>query len=320
MIFTAYYDESGTHQGSPITVLAGFVGDTDGWIEFDREWRKILLKYDLRFIRAKQMFHRQSAFAGWSAKQIGHLAADIMYVLQERRLFHVSKIVLKENDYRRYYVGDGPISKRERLDTRYGLCLRSSLNFHPMLLAKLDRDSSINFVLEAGHRNAGDALRVFNEIKDDRNQPWSRALCSISFGAKTDFPALQAADLVAYWLYKTEMQKITENIDDPYEVSALEMELANCWIQVIERVINPLDLARLRQNFLAKKNKRKVFDTIRAISKPSGEQLARLRLDEQAYDPTNVLIGSELSAEQASPEHDQIPYHFRQRRRREPSL
>jgi hypothetical protein len=33
MIFTAYFDESGTHAGAELSAMAGFVGD-------ERQWRK----------------------------------------------------------------------------------------------------------------------------------------------------------------------------------------------------------------------------------------------------------------------------------------
>ena len=48
-MFNAYYDESGTHNGSPITVLGGFLGEAIQWAEFEREWRKVLVKHDLRY-------------------------------------------------------------------------------------------------------------------------------------------------------------------------------------------------------------------------------------------------------------------------------
>jgi hypothetical protein len=37
LLFNAYYDESGTHNGSPITVLGGFLGEAIQWAEFERK-------------------------------------------------------------------------------------------------------------------------------------------------------------------------------------------------------------------------------------------------------------------------------------------
>src|SRR5438105_4466057 len=66
VILTAYYDESGTHGGSPLTVLAGFVGSGDEWVGFEREWQKVLKKHKITHVRAKHLWHRQKQHKGWS--------------------------------------------------------------------------------------------------------------------------------------------------------------------------------------------------------------------------------------------------------------
>jgi hypothetical protein len=287
VVFAAYYDESGTHDGSPITVLGGLVGSVDQWAGLEREWRKILKKYDLRFVRAKQLFHRQGPYKKWPRKQLEYLWNDLLYVFQEHPQLQVSKIVLNHEDYYRSYIGEGPISKKERLDTKYALCVRVALNFLPMVHHGVHAPGAINFIAEAGHRNQGDALRVFTELKNQKSYPWSGSIGAISFGTKPDFPALQAADLISYWFYKTEMEKIAaaareeDNYDNngwtydedgdywydawtPWDISELEQKLVRCGISIIEHIIQPRDLANLRQNFLAK-NKRKTFDKARAV-------------------------------------------------------
>lgn len=288
-VFTAYYDESGTHKGSPITVLAGFIGDAEGWADFEREWRKILVKHDLRFVRAKQLFHRQGPYRSWPDKQFDHLRADLLYVLQEHKDFQVSKIILRDEDYYRFYISDGPASSRERLDTKYALCARIALHFFPIMHNRLESKHAINFVLEAGHRNAGDALRVHTEMKTKAS--WARSIGTIAFGMKDEFPALQAADLISYWFYKTEMAKIAGEIDNPDEISGLERELAHCGLAVMEHVVTSRDLGNLRQNFFARK-KRKVFNKVHAVMR-AGDYLAGAWDTE--YEDT--LFGVEFSEE-----------------------
>ena len=41
-VLHAYLDDSGTHEDSPIVVIAGYFGSERHWLRFDREWRKIL--------------------------------------------------------------------------------------------------------------------------------------------------------------------------------------------------------------------------------------------------------------------------------------
>jgi Protein of unknown function (DUF3800) len=256
VILTAHYDESGTHEGSPATVLAGFVGTTNDWVDFEIEWSKVLRKYQLTHVRAKQLFHRQGQFKNWSDEQFAHLWADLLYVLQERKHIFASKSILREDDYKLFYVSDGP-AKKERLDTRYALCFRAFMHFLPAIKSGA---IAVNFVLESGHKNAGDVLRVFDEIKNDKAIPWKDAIGAVSFGTKQDSPALQAADLLAYCSFCEECELI--ELGGPANAKfydGIDMELIyGCGLTVLEHRIHADDLKTLRQNFL-RKRKRPVF-------------------------------------------------------------
>jgi hypothetical protein len=204
-------------------VLAGFAATPLEWEAFEREWTKILKKHSLTHVRAKHLFHRQKQHRGWTDKQVTELWADLMYVIQERQLF-ASKTYLFENDYRRFYLMDRP-ERRERLDSRYALCFRSLLHNLPTLCRSRYPGGAVNFVLEAGHCNAQDAVRVYNELKESKEYlpVWTNryrgnkgfrhgdAIGFLSFGTKQSSCALQAADLLAYLCYRAE----AENSDDP---------------------------------------------------------------------------------------------------------
>lgn len=257
MVLTAYYDESGTHAGSPATVLAGFVGSTNDLVEFEIEWSKVLRKHNLTYPRAKHLFHRQGQHKRWADEQAEHLWNDLMYVFQERKDIFASKTILREDDYKMFYVMDGA-SRKERLDTRYALCLRAFLHFLPEM-AKIG-GSTINFILEAGHKNAGDALRVFNEMKADKNLQGRHNMGFLSFGTKPDSPALQAADLLAYMSY-TDVCETIEDYPDSTGKYLGEIDLAligGCGLTILENAIAPEDLKTIRQNFL-RKNKKPIF-------------------------------------------------------------
>jgi hypothetical protein len=254
MIFTAYYDESGTHGGSPITVLAGFVGNANDWVDFEIEWRKILHKYKLTHVHAKHLWHRQGQHKNWSTDQADELFCELIYVVQERKKIFASKTVLLADDYKHFYLLDGA-ARRERLDTKYALCFRSFLHFYPASHYQQYPIGCVNFVLEAGHKNSGDAIRVFNEIKGDQHFPWRGAIGSIAFGTKEDFPALQAADLLAYWLNKAECKRLSTQ---KRYVSYFESELRKAGITILDHLISPDDLKNMRQNFL-RKHKKPIF-------------------------------------------------------------
>lgn len=252
MLLTAYYDESGTHAGSPCTVLAGLVASVDAWAAFEWEWSKVLRKHKINHLRAKHLYHRQGQHKGWNDKQEETLWNDLLYVFQERKDLIISKTILMEEDYVRSYRAD-PLPK-ERFDSRYGLCLRSCLSVFAASQYAVNPLGSVNYVLELGHHNAGDARRVFDEFKKERESTWGKSLGTISFGAKKDVPALQAADFIAYWAYKTECDILAGDLEEG-ESSWIEDLLVELEISVARHIITPRDLAILRQNFLVKKKK-----------------------------------------------------------------
>jgi hypothetical protein len=253
VIVTAYYDESGTHAGSPATVLAGFVGETNDWVDFEIEWNKVLKAFGLTHVHAKQLYHRQGQHKNWSWAKVEELQAAMLYLLQERKHMFASKTVLREDEYKMFYYGGGP-EKRERLDTRYGLCFRSLLYFVPQM-QRLSGAHSINFVLEAGHKNAGDALRIYKEVRQDKNLPWRDILGSFSVGQKQDSAALQAADFLAYMSFL----EVREDIEDGAESKVIHLEgidfelVFGCGLTVLENLIHPKDMTSMRANFLRKK-------------------------------------------------------------------
>ena len=45
MIFTAYFDESGTHAGAELTAMAGFLGDRRQWRKFEKRAGKLFKRF-----------------------------------------------------------------------------------------------------------------------------------------------------------------------------------------------------------------------------------------------------------------------------------
>ncbi len=280
MILTVYCDESGTHAGSPCTVLAGFIGCADEWVHFEQEWTKVLRKYSISHIHAKHLWHRQKEFKGWTEEQANYLWADLWYVLQEHKHIFAARTALREEDYRLFYISDGPAPK-ERLDSRYALCFRAFMSFHPAFHRSHFTNGSVNFVLEAGHKNAGDLLRVYQEIKRLPGR-WQDSIGTISFGSKRDFPALQAADFLAYWSWQNECEKIEDGMaQEDLILDDFHHELLGIGMDVVEHSIKPEDLMNIRKNFF-RKNKVPVF----------GESLLTPWI---TVDPTSPRVGTQLS-------------------------
>ena len=259
-MLTAYYDESGTHDASPINVLAGLCGDVSECARFEREWNKVLRGVNIPYVHAKSMHHRQKIFKNWTGEKIENLHNQLMYVIQEHKGLMITKTILSVKGFDLVYKTP-PRESTERLDSKYALCVRSCLHFIANLAFDRDDENPVaNFVLEDGHRNAGDAVRVWKEVRADRRLPWTQAVGALSFAGKSGNPLLQAADLLAYSIFKNE----TAPTEDKSWTSDAEYDLQQAGLIVANHLITKDDLLNLRFNMKLGLPQHNVFRTTKA--------------------------------------------------------
>lgn len=211
VIVTVYIDESGTHDGSPATIMAGWVARLGQWSSFDPQWRRLLKSSDLTYFHSRMFRHGKGEFRGWKPDRKGAFL-DKAKAISLKNLAFGFVISLPHTAYEEHYIA-GYRPQKVQLDSPYGLCFRYCLSFVPVLAKQTfgDRELEINFVLESGHENAGDAERIFHKVKNSRfanddERAIMAMLNTITFGDKKTFPGLQAADINAYSGYQHELK------------------------------------------------------------------------------------------------------------------
>jgi len=272
VIVTVYIDESGTH-GSPVTILAGWVGRLGQWATFDPKWKRLLKRSGITHVHSKEIRHSQGEFKGWSIARKQAFVADASK-LGIKNLEYGFTIFLSEEDYQKHYIA-GHRPKEVQLDSRYGLCFRYCVGLVSNLAMQSfkDRDLEISFVLESGHTNYGDADRIFSKVKKSRvehEQFIVRALKTLTTGDKMDFPGLQIADAIAYSSFqhitRAPMKTVGLNLDDPdgYMDAAKKIQRT----PVIHLRLGPQELGRFRQFILDEVEEKKARRE-RATASPS---------------------------------------------------
>ena len=168
MIFTAYLDESGTHDGSNATIIGGFMGVFREEVILGRRLRALQHNYGFTIFHATEFKNRTGDFQGWSDEKGLSLIQD-MTDLVATTLSSVVIATLPNDRYRTEYRNT-PRPRKVTLDSAYGLCFRMCL-VH--FLEEMDKrepirkyGSKLNVILEHGHPNAGDATkRIFEETR-----------------------------------------------------------------------------------------------------------------------------------------------------------
>lgn len=97
MIWTAYLDESGTHDDSPIMLMGGYLGNTEQWAAFDNAWKSLLESEGIPYSHAKDLAQGRKQFKGWRRKR----RVQFVEKASQLKALHLQlgvTAVLREND------------------------------------------------------------------------------------------------------------------------------------------------------------------------------------------------------------------------------
>ena len=222
LTLTAYFDESGTHNDSPVTIMGAVLANAQQWERFERAFAKLKKKHGFRVLHTKKFKRRDGDFKGWSNDQQVALMSELGKLTEGA--FTESIAVSLDNakydaDYR---GGDKP---RRHIESRYGLCFTSCLTY--FISAGLKRvykrrPPRIHFVLEAGHRNWNEVRQIFADEKKYLQSHNCDMLGDITFAKKEECDPLMMADFLSHFAYmqdtapKGENQKPARPLGHPF--------------------------------------------------------------------------------------------------------
>jgi Protein of unknown function (DUF3800) len=205
MVLTAYFDESGTH-GVDLTVMAGFLGDARQWRKFEKRASKLFSRFGVNVFHCIDVKRSDRDFRGWSVDRKIAFLDEFHHIINETVEFGFAS-VLREEDYS-YYLSL-PWPNKARRDSRYALLYRACMaaTIDGVLSVRRwqgGREPRLNVVLESGHRNAPDVVRLYDFFKKRLGDKANKSLASLTFESKEECLPLGAADLFAYSVYGQE--------------------------------------------------------------------------------------------------------------------
>jgi hypothetical protein len=206
MILTAYFDESGTHRDSHASVMAGFVADARQWRKFEKRAGKLFKRFGVDIFHTIDVRRTDKDFAGWSVDHKIEFLDEFQHIMNETLEQGVASI-LRKDDYTYYKNLNWP--KGTRPDSEYTLTFRACFACVVDAAITVNRwahgpEPRLHVVLESGHRNAADAVRVYDYVKG-KFEETSKALSGLFFEKKANCLPLAAADLFAYSAYGQEV-------------------------------------------------------------------------------------------------------------------
>lgn len=196
MILTGYFDESGTHAGSDVVSVAGYVSTPTRWVRFDEEWREAMADYGLEFFHASTFANRAPPYDEWSEDERHKRFTNLAGIINRHTEFSIATMILT-----RLFDETFSPEVRAHCGGPYGLAAVATFMETAKRVNEHYPDQWVSYVFESGARGAGQVLAHFQDNQRRREYASDQKLGSLRFENKRQFTPLQAADILAYELY-----------------------------------------------------------------------------------------------------------------------
>ena len=207
MMMEAYFDESGTHHGSPVMCVAGYLFAAEQAIHLDREFAETLQEFGVACFHMADCAHGVGEFSKLNTQRRKDLVVSLVGYFKRRMEIGIA-VSISETDFGRIeppsWERGGP----------YGLAALQVLGAVVAWAEKYSYQGKISYFFEAGHEHQSATDDAINMVRDGDQKRGTTYLRyhSHTFAGKRDLRPLQAADLLAY-----EWQKELRRLNVPSE-------------------------------------------------------------------------------------------------------
>jgi uncharacterized protein DUF3800 len=205
-LIEAYFDESGSHDGSHALCVAGYLFEKKQCEALDLGWKTVLDQFSLPYFHMVDCAHGNDPFDKLSKDE--RIAAEkLMIGLIRKHMAFGSAITVDENDYNTW-------GARQKLGTAYTYCCWQSLAGMQVWLNQNSFEGKVSYFFEAGHKHQAEANEIMNRIFKDVDLRQSYRYSSHSFVDKKLVRPIQAPDIFA-WLHWHHFERLRQGIAAP---------------------------------------------------------------------------------------------------------
>jgi hypothetical protein len=195
----AYFDESGSHEGSAILCIAGFLIESGAASSMDLAWTKLLADYSLPFFHMEECAHGIGVFKPLSLDE--RIAAETRAIGIMREFLTICFVISVDP-----FVFDQIVPVSPLLGSAYSVCANACLHCVQIWADQNSYKGDIAYFFENGHKSQSEANEIMRKIFSVPRLRERFRYASHTFAEKRKVQLLQAADIVA-WLWHTESKR-----------------------------------------------------------------------------------------------------------------
>ena len=203
MTMIAYMDESGTHgDASGTMVLGGFLATAQSWDAYNADLNSLLKLHEVEYFHANKFRKCRGPFKHFTrAKQV--IFIHDFFDLINNHLAYGFAVSLTPQDFLEVYKHNPKLPKRFRGDSQYGFCFRICLTIIHRFMSGRPQQWPLTVVLEGGHKNCGDAVRVHKDARDEIISKQQQTILGPMIVETKRCGPLAAADALVHNLFRS---------------------------------------------------------------------------------------------------------------------
>jgi hypothetical protein len=225
-IFTAYFDESGTHDSASNIVVGGYIATAKRWKLFRRDWLKILAREKVKVLHRTDLESGHGEFKGWTDERRLSVIRDCHQVIKKYTEKGIGAAVIAED-----FKKNMPEVIKHAFGGAYGWLTHDCMVGVGHWAINSNQKGFVQYVFEAGADGRHEVERMFSVLYQPpagappSRYDWRKVLRigGWSFLYKPCAIQLQAADWFAYEVYKHMDNRVVAGIRRDIRKSAWDL-------------------------------------------------------------------------------------------------
>lgn len=197
----AFLDESGTHAGSLVTAVAGYLIPADSVALLENEWTELLALHELSELHMKEFVPPHGKYAHWNDAKKRSLLEPLISLIHKYSVVGVGAAV-EMDEFMRTTHTRAHAKAPQLVESPYEWCVRQCMWQVVRWADKNEYTGVVAYTLDQGDPNQQGARRSFDATKENQSFREKYRLGTLEFADSRDVYAIQCADLLAYEMYK----------------------------------------------------------------------------------------------------------------------
>jgi hypothetical protein len=192
-VLHAYFDESGTHDGSGRMCIAGYLFTPHQAKQFSKAWGATLRAAGVDSFGASDCANGGKQFRGMPVQERDRLARTLIALIREHMTFGVAVVFASDT-----YEAESTRAWRQYYGHAYTTCLQFCLGEVHKWAARTGYQGHVAYFFEAGHRHQREANERMHNIARDAKKRADFLYGSHTFVDKRHARPCDAADYLAW--------------------------------------------------------------------------------------------------------------------------